>query len=167
MTGIGTSGGEVPLNANPSCVLKGNIVVANTKQRSHYQLRMVKRLDDRKLVTHRPLANAKSASARDKTLDEFQANSDRGALQHGRNFLRRSSARQGPMPDPFLGVVVSKFDSDPSKPGIIRPLSRYGNVEVVNRRWRMKGTTTRLFFINVEGFPFHVDSERRLGNEVE
>lgn len=154
-------------NDNPSCVLEGHIVVAKTRERSHYQLRMVKRLDGKKLVTHQPLANVKSTTARDKTLDEFQANTDRGALQHARNFLRRSPARQGPLPDPFLGVVVAKFDSDPSKPGIIRALNPYGNVEVINRRQRMKGTTTWLFFVNVEGNAFHVDSERRLGDEVE
>ena len=57
--------------------------------------------------------------------------------------------------------------ADPSKPGIIRALNRYGNVEVVNRRQRKRGTTTWLFFVNAEGKAFHVDPERRLGNEVE
>ena len=46
---------------------------------AHYQLRLVQRFDGQRIVTHRPLAQAKSFKARDKTLD-FTAGSERGAL---------------------------------------------------------------------------------------
>ena len=126
------------------------------EKRKHYQIRLVKRFDGRRIVTHPPLANAKSTGSRDKTLDVFEATSDRSALGRAREYNRRSDKRKGPLPGDYLGAVVVRYETDTSKQGVIRR-SRGGS-EVTNRRRRLKGTTSWLYFVDPEGDAYHVDA---------
>ena len=75
---------------------------------AHYQLRLVQRFDGQRIVTHRPLARAKSLKARDKTLD-FTAGSESAVLQKARDYCRRGAKRKGELPGrTFIGVVLVK-----------------------------------------------------------
>ena len=126
-------------------------MVSGPKERSSYQLRLVKRIDGRKLVTHGKLAHAKSTQARDKTLDIFQASNDRAALQRAREYSNRSPQRKGSLPGDFRGVVVVKFVNDSAKPGVMRQRKAYGLPEVTNRRRRLPNTTTWLYYVDAAG----------------
>ncbi len=130
------------------------------KERTHYQIRLVERFAGRRIVTHRQLAHAKSTESRDKTLDIFQADSDRSALQRAREYIARSERRKGPLPADFLGVVVAKYETDPSKPGLIRRIKGQSMPEVTNRRTRTRGTTAWLYFVDIFGNAYHVDAKR-------
>ena len=129
-----------------------------SQSRSHYQFRLVKRIDGRKLVTHAILANARSKGARDKTLDIFQASNDRAALQRARDYFHRAVQNKGPLPGEFRGVVVVKYDSDPKKPAIISQPKLHGPLETANRRRQLRGTTTWLYYLDPKGDVFYVDA---------
>lgn len=78
---------------------------------THYQLRLVKRIDGRILITHSELANGGATGARDKTLDVFQANNDNAALQRARDYVHRSIRKKGSLPGEFRSVVVVKYEN--------------------------------------------------------
>ena len=128
-----------------------------SQTRTHYQLRLVKRIDGRKFVTYSTLANAGSTGARDKTLDVFQANNDKAALQRARDYVHRSVRRKGPLPGEFRGVVVVKYEHDPERPALVTQQVQ-GPLEMTNRRDRLKGTTTWLYYIDSTVDAYTVDA---------
>lgn len=130
--------------------------------RSHYQLRLVKRIDKGKIVTHAKIAYAKGVDARDKVLDVFEANSDRSALQRAREYCKSGDKKKGPLPGEFLGVVLVKFESDPAKPGLIRRGGTPGAATVVNRRRRVAGKTAWIYYVDPEIHAYHVDSKSHM-----
>ena len=130
----------------------------------HYQVRLVKRLDGRRVVTHHALAQPKELRARDKTLD---FGTERGALQAARNYSARGEQRKGPLPGDFVGTIVVKHISDPTKFGTVK----LGNVprgfEVTKRPRRLVGTTTWLYYVDPNGKAFHVNGKtHRIGDPV-
>jgi hypothetical protein len=86
---------------------------------AHFQLRLVKRFDGRRLVTYQNLGQPNEGAAKDHTLDLFE--NERSALQAARNYSARGEKRKGPLPGEFLGIVVVKYESDPSKWRSVRP----------------------------------------------
>ena len=120
---------------------------------AHYQLRLVQRFDGQRIVTHRPLAQAKSFKARDKTLD-FTAGSERGALQKAKDYCRRGAKRKGELPGyTFIGVVLVKHTTDSNKPVSVLP----SGFEVTKRPRRTTGTTVWLYFVDASGRAYKVD----------
>jgi hypothetical protein len=126
--------------------------------RSHYQLRLVKRVDRKRVVTHPPLAHAKSVNARDKTLDIFQANNDRAALQRAREYGLKSLQKKGPLPGDYRGVVVVKHQTAHAKPFLVEQ-TKSGAIEIVNRRRRLAGSTVWLYYLDNEGNAWNLDAK--------
>ena len=119
----------------------------------HFQIRLVKRFDGKKIVTHGTLAHAKSLQAKDKTLD--LVGTEKGALQQARNYCKRGSRRKGPLPGEFLGVVLIKYDSNPNKPRTVR--SGAGGFQVTHRPRRVTATTTWLYYVDPDANAYQVD----------
>ena len=138
----------------------------------HFQLRLVKELRGSRIITGKSLADIKEGANDDHTLDLLAR--ERSALQEARNYCNRSDERKGLLPGQFLGVVVTKFESDPSGskrvpttvPKRLMKGSRWG------RKRRVKDTTTWLYYIKPQSCEaFHVDTtplsgEHRIGEEV-
>ena len=118
---------------------------------AHYQLRLVRRFDGRRLVTHSPLAQPKSLKDRDKTLD-ITAGTERGALQKARHYCRRGPKRKGELPGEFLGVVLVKHTSDSNK-----SIAVTRSYQVTKRPKRTTGSTVWLYYVDADGHAFTVD----------
>ena len=137
---------------------------------AHYQFRLVKQIRGSRIVTHQVIAHSKSPIARDKSLDIFEADSDIAALQRARSYIRRSGGNKGPLPGEFRGVVVVRYATDPAKPGLIGARNKWGQVEVTNRRRRLQGTTTWLYYIDPTGQAYSLGPnthriERQVGGD--
>ena len=120
----------------------------------HFQFRLVKRFDGRRIVTYANLAQPNEGSAKDHTMDFF--GNERSALQEAKNYSARGEKRKGLLPGEFLGVVVVKYESDPNKSITIRPGSFFPRATVSHRPRRVPGTATWLYYVNPEGERFHV-----------
>ena len=130
----------------------------------HYQLRLVKRIDGGRIVTHGPLAQPKGLGARDKTVD---FGTEKGALQAARNYSKRGERRKGPLPGDYMGAVVTKFVTDAARFGAIKPGNVPGGFILTNRSKRLEGTTTWLYYVDPDGKAFHVSAEtHRVGGAV-
>jgi hypothetical protein len=124
-----------------------------------FQLRLVKELRGRKIITRKFLADIKEGANDDHTLDLLAR--ERSALHEARNYCSRSDERKGLLPGQFLGVVVTKFESDPSGskrvsttvPKRLMKGSRWG------RKRRAKDTTTWLYYVDPQSKAFHVDAK--------
>lgn len=129
----------------------------------HFQLRLVKELRGSRIITGKSLADIKEGANDDHILDLLAR--ERSALQEARNYCNRSDKRKGLLPGQFLGVVVTKFESDPSGskrvpttvPKRLMKGSRWG------RKRRVKDTTTWLYYIEPQSCKasckaFHVDA---------
>ena len=137
----------------------------------HFQLRLVKELRGSRIITGKSLADIKEGANDDHTLDLLAR--ERSALQEARNYCNRSDKRKGLLPGQFLGVVVVKFESDPSGSKRVpmtvpKRLMKGGDW---GRKRREPGTTTWLYYIEPESCKaFHVDTtlsgEHRIGEEV-
>lgn len=119
---------------------------------THYQIRLVKRFDGAKIVSHSPLAQPKSLNDIDKTLDAT-VGTQKGALQKARNYCRRGATRKGDLPGKFLGVVVVKHVSSLQKP---IAFARSG--QVTKRPKRVVGTTDWLYFVDPDARAYYVDA---------
>ena len=117
----------------------------------HFQLRLVKELRGsprrRELITLPFLGKPKEWAKDDHTLDLHAT--ERSALQAARNYCNRSDKRKGLLSGQFLGVVVTKFESDPSGSNpvpttIPQRLIKGGKW---GRKRREPGTTTWLYYI--------------------
>ncbi len=123
----------------------------------HFQLRLVKRCDGRKIVTYGNLAKPKEGAAKDQTLDLFPT--EKSALQAARNYSLRGEKRKGHLPGNFLGVVVVSYESDPTRWRSIRPGAIGGGFQLANRPARVKGTVTWHYYVNPDGKAYHINSE--------
>ena len=118
----------------------------------HFQLRLVKRIDGRRIVTHGPMANANGIAAKDKTLD-FSTKGE--AVKSAKDYCCRGSRRKGPLPGEFLGVVVVRRESDQTRWISVGSLT--AGMKVSKRPKRVKGTTTWLSYVDKDGVEYHVD----------
>ena len=125
-----------------------------------FQLRLVKELRGsprrREIITLPFLGKSKEGSKDDRTL-RLQA-TERSALREARDYCSRNDERKGLLPGQFLGVVVTKFESDPTGskrvPRTI-PQKRIGG----HSKPREPGTTTWLYYIKPQSCKaFHVDT---------
>ena len=122
----------------------------------HFQLRLVKRFDGTRIVTHANLGQPNEGTARDHVLDLF--GNERSALQAARNYCARGEKRKGPLPGQFLGVVVVKYESDPSRWKSVKPGS-FGSYIMLSRRPpRVVGKTIWLYYVDPQSKAFHVDA---------
>ena len=143
----------------------------NLMSNVRFQLRLVKELKGSRIITGRSLADIKEGANDDHTLDLLAR--ERSALQEARNYCSRSDERKGLLPGQFLGVVVTKFESDPSgskrvPTTVPKRLMKGGDW---GRKRRVKDTTTWLYYIEPQSCKaFHVDTtlsgEHRTGEEV-
>jgi len=120
----------------------------------HFQLRLVKRFDGRRIVTYPNLGQPNEGAAEDHTLDLFP--NEKSALQAARNYCARGEKRKGPLPGEFLGVVVVKFESDPSKWKSVRPGTFGPGLKLSGRPRRAPGTATWLYYVSPDEKAFHV-----------
>jgi len=132
----------------------------NLMSNVQFQFRLVKELRGsprrREIITLPFLGKSKEGANDDRTL-RLQAN-EQSALQAARNYCRRSDARKGLPAGLFLGVVVVKFESDPT--GSKRVLTTVPQWRIRGRSKKRKpGTTTWLYYIEPESCKvFHVDT---------
>jgi hypothetical protein len=148
----------------------------NLMSNVHFQVRLVKELRGSpgrlQIITHPVLAKPKEGANDDHTLDLHAT--ERSALQAARNYCSRGDRRKGLLPGQFLGVVVVRFESDPSGskrvpttiPKRLMKGSDWG------RKRREPDTTTWLYYIEPQSCKaFHVDTgpsgEHHVGREVE
>jgi len=125
-----------------------------------FQLRLVKELRGsprrREIITLLFLGKSKEGAKEYRTL-RLQA-TERSALQAARNYCRRSDKRKGLLPGQFLGVVVVRFEGDPSGAKLVQttiPQKRIGG----HSKQREPNTTTWLYYIEPESCKaFHVDT---------
>jgi len=150
----------------------------NLMSNVQFQLRLVKELRGsprrREIITLPFLGKPKEGAKDDHTLDLHAT--ERSALQAARNYCNRSDKRKGLLPGQFLGVVVVKFESDPSgsKRVPITVPKRLMKGRDWGRKRRELGTTTWLYYIEPQEpqscKAFHVDTtlsgEHRIGEEV-
>ena len=122
----------------------------------HFQLRLVKHLDGTRIVTHLNLGQPNEGAAKDHVLDLFD--NERSALQAARNYCARGEKRKGPLPGQFLGVVVVKFESDPSRWKSVKPGSFGSGFKLRGRPPRVKGKTIWLYYVDPQSKAFHVDA---------
>jgi hypothetical protein len=135
---------------------KGVFLMANRlPTNAHFQLRLVKRFDGRRIVTFGNLAKPKEGEAKDQTLDLFA--NERSALQYARNYCSRGERRKGPLPGEFLGVVIVQHESDPSKWKSIAPGSPLRGAVLANRPKRAKDTTVWRFYVDPDGKAYAVN----------
>ena len=125
---------------------------------AHYQLRLVKRIDGKKIVTYGNLGKLKEGRAKDQTLD-FTDATDKGALKKAQGFVTREDSNKGPMPEPIKGVVVVKHESEPAK-WVAGRLTKAGSVVVTKRPQRKLGTATWLYYVVTEGMACDVGHTR-------
>jgi hypothetical protein len=122
----------------------------------HFQLRLVKRFDGRRIVTYPKLGQPNESAAKDHILDFFD--NERSVLQAARTYCARGEKRKGPLPGEFLGVVVVKFAGDPSRWGSLLSGAKVPQgVRLSGRPRRMPGTATWLYYLTSEGKALHVD----------
>lgn len=118
----------------------------------NYQLRLVKRIDGSRIVTHQVMSQPKSLNAKDKTLD-FTIGTEKGAIQRARDYCRRGANRKGELPGEFLGVVLVKHSSDKGKPVSVSPVG----FQVTKRHKRTVGTTVWTHYVDRDGRAYTVD----------
>ncbi len=123
----------------------------------HYQLRLVRRLDGTKIVTHGRLAQLKSLKDPDKTLD-FTAGSEKAALKKVRDYYWRGPRRKGELPGDFIGAVLVKHTTDAGRSITVKPPSRFqAGFQVTKRPRRTTGTTVWLYYLDANGLVYTVD----------
>ena len=122
----------------------------------HFQLRLVKRFDGTRIVTHPNLGQPNEGAAKDHVLDLYD--NERSALQAARNYCARSEKRKGPLPGQFLGVVVVKYESDPSRWKSIKPGSFGSGFKLSGRPQRVVGKTIWLYYVDPQSKAFHVNA---------
>jgi hypothetical protein len=140
----------------------------------HFQLRLVKELRGlpggrRKIVTLPFLGRPKEGAKDDCTLRLYAT--ERSALQAARNYCQRSDERKGLPAGLFLGVVVVKFESDPSGGSRLVRTTIPQRLIGGHSKPRERGTTTWLYYIEPESCKaFSVDTtisgEHLVGEEV-
>jgi len=123
----------------------------------HFQLRLVKRFDGKRIVTHRSLGQPNEGVAKDHVLDLYD--NERSVLQAARNYCARGDKRKGPLPGPFLGVVVVKYESDPSRWKSIKPGSLGSDFQLSRRPQRVTGKTSWLYYVDPDSKAFHVNAK--------
>jgi len=125
----------------------------------HFQLRLVKELRGSRIITRKSLADIKEGANDDHTLDLLAR--ERSALQEARNYCNRSDERKRLLPGQFSGVVVTKFESDPSGSKRVPTTvsKRLMKGSCWGRKRRVKDTTTWLYYIEPQSCKaFHVDA---------
>ncbi len=122
----------------------------------HFQLRLVKRFDGTRIVTHPNLGQPNEGAANDHVLDLYD--NERSALQAARNYCARGEKRKGPLPGQFLGVVVVKYESDPSRWKSVKPGSFGSGFKLSRRPPRVKGKTIWLYYVDPQSKAFHMDA---------
>ena len=130
----------------------------------HFQLRLVKRIDAGQIVTHGPVGVVNSLDAPDNTMDF--GGTEKGVLQHARNYCRRGAARKGPLPGPFLGVVVVEHESDSSILELANIRNMPRGTHIKGRAHSLKGTTKWLFYIKSTGEAFYLNRTHHIGAKV-
>ncbi len=125
----------------------------------HFQLRLVKRFDGTRVVTHPNLGQPNEGTAKDHVLDLFD--NERSVLQAARNYCARGEKRKGSLPGQFLGVVVMKFEGDPSRWKSVKPGSFSSYFKLSRRPPRVKGKTIWLYYVDPQSKAFHMDARTR------
>lgn len=121
----------------------------------HFQLRLVKSIDEKgKISTHHKMARPKGMKG-DQTLDLYT--SEQGILMKAHAYCSRTDERKGPFPEPFLGVVVVKHESDPDKWDLGFPVGQH--LKLNKRPRRMKKTTIWLYYIDPRSEEFYMDNK--------
>ena len=123
----------------------------------HFQLRLVKHLDGTRIVTHPNLGQPNEGTTKDHVLD--RCDNERSALQAARNYCARGEKRKGPLPGQFLGVVVVKYESDPSRWKSVKPGSFSSYFKLSRRPPRVVGKTIWLYYVDPQSKAFHVDAK--------
>lgn len=126
----------------------------------HFQLRLVKELrgrpGSREIITLPFLGKSKERAKDDHTLDLHAT--EQSALQTAHNYCERGDKRKGLLPGQFLGVVVVKFESDPSRWKSVKPGSFGSGFKLRGRPPRVKGKTIWLYYVDPQSKAFHVDA---------
>lgn len=125
---------------------------------AHYQLRLVKRIDGTRIVTHGQLAQPKSLNAPDKTMD-FNVGSVRAALTRAKDYCRRGCRRKGGLPGEFFGVVLVKHESDAKKSVAVKT----PGFEVTKRPKRIPDTTVWLYYVSQDLEAYEVTEGHEIG----
>ena len=121
----------------------------------HFQLRLVKSIDEKgKISTHHKMARPKGMKD-DQTLDLYS--NEQGILMKASAYCSRTDERKGPFPEPFLGVVVVKYESDPDKWDLDFPVGQH--LKLNKRPRRMEKTTIWRYYIDSQSEAFYVDDK--------
>lgn len=121
----------------------------------HFQLRLVKRIDEKGTIyTHHKMAHPKGMKD-DQTLDLYPT--EQGILMKASAYCSRTDERKGPFPEPFLGVVVVKHESDPDKWDLRSPVGQH--LELKERPPRVVKTTIWRYYIDSQSEAFYVDDK--------
>ena len=144
----------------------------NLMSNVQFQIRLIKELrgspGKQVIITMPFLAKPKEGIKDDHTLRLYAT--EKSALQAARNYCNRSDERKGLTPGSFLGVVVVKFEGDPTgakRVSITIPQNRIGG----HSRVRVSGTTTWLYYIEPRLCKvFHIETnssgEHYIGEEI-
>lgn len=122
----------------------------------HFHLRLVKCFDGTRIVTHLNLAQPNEGTAKDHVWDLYK--NERSVLKAARNYCARGEKRKGPLHGQFLGVVVVKYESDPSRWKSVKPGSFGSSFKLSGRPQRVVGKTIWLYYVDPQSKAFHVDA---------
>ena len=123
----------------------------------HFQFRLVKCFRGTRIITHRSMAQPNEGAPKDHVLDLFD--NERSVLQKARNYCARGEKRKGPLPGPFLGIVVVKYESDQSRWKSVKPGSFGSGFKLSRRPSRVKGKTIWLYYVDPHSKAFHMDAK--------
>ncbi len=120
----------------------------------HFQLRLVKSIDEKgKISTHHKMAHPKGIKD-DLTLDLYTT--EQGILVKAKAYCSRTDERKEPILEPFLGVVVVKYESDPERWDLDFPVGQH--LKLNKRPRRMKKTTIWRYYIDSQSEAFYMDN---------